>query len=295
MNIIKSILFPGLFCAIAFAACEKQLDTDKVNFEVTTNKTTYKVGDTVTFKFAGNPDNITFFSGEEGYKYEFRSRIKATGKPQFQFTSYAQFGVQTNTLQVLASTDFSGIVDQNIANGGWKDITNLTTLSTGTDNTASGVVDLTQFIGDKPLYLAYHFVGQAGTTQRTWTIKNFSVQNKLNDGPLVSVADQITAGFTQISLKNPSAVWVIAADNIKITGGNTTSLENDDWVVSKPLNLDKVSPDVGVALKNITTKMTSYPYIFTKAGTYKITFLATNATVNKSESVVKELTITVEP
>ena len=279
----------------SFTACKKDLTIDKVNFEVSTTKTTYKVGDSVVFNFTGDPENITLFSGEPGYKYEFKDRLKAQGAPQFQFTSYAQFGVQTNTLQVLASTKFSGIVDANISLSDWTDITSSVTLSTGADNTASGVVDLSQFVGDKPVYIAYRFVGQAGSTQKTWTIKNFSVQNKLSDGPILTVANTTTAGFRQISLKNPAAVWVIAADNIKIAGGNATALENEDWAVSKALYLDNVSPDVGVALKNTTTKMTSYSYAFANPGTYKVTFLASNATADKFDSLIRELTITVIP
>ena len=295
MKKIKSIIYTRLKGIVALGACNKELGIEKLDFDVSTAKTTYKVGDTVLFKFAGNPDNITLFSGEIGSKYEFRNRLKADGKPQLQFTTYAQYGTQTNTLQVLASTDFNGTLDQNIASGSWKDITSLATLSTGADNTASGVIDLSQFIGDKPLYIAYHYVGQAGSTQKTWTIKNFSVQNKLTDGSVLSVADNSTAGFTQISLKNPAAVWTIAADQIRIAGGNASALENDDWIVSKALSLDKVSPDTGTALKNITTKMTEYPYIFSQAGTYKVTFIASNATADNSASVVKELTITITP
>lgn len=295
MNKIKSLIFTGLAGLFALSACDKSLDIEKLDFDVSTTKNTFKVGDTVLFKFNGNPDNITFFSGELGSKYEFRTRTRAEGKPELQFTSFAEFGLQTNTLQLLATTNFNGVVDANIGSAAWQDITNLVTLSTGTDNTASGIVDLTQFISDKPLYLAYRFVGQTGTTQKRWTIKNFSVQNRLTNGPVLSVANNSTAGFRQVSLKNASSVWTITATQISIQGGPATSEENEDWIVTNALFLDRVSPDLGSPLKNITTKMTEYPYVFTQPGTYKVAFVASNATADKVARDVKELTITITP
>jgi hypothetical protein len=295
MKKIKLISFLGLLILFALTACDKELDIKNLDFDVSIEKTTFKVGDTVLFKFTGNPDNITFFSGETGQNYEYRNRLRAEGKPELQFTSFSEFGTQVNTLQVLATTDFNGIVNENIGNVAWTDITNLVTLSSGLDNTASGVVDLTQFVNDKPLYIAYRFIGQTGSTQKRWTIKNFLVQNKLNDGSVLKVADITTAGFSQVSLKNSSVVWSISSDQIRIQGGPATNEDNDDWIVTKPLYLDRVSPDTGTALKNITSKLTKYSYVFSRPGTYKVAFIASNSTADKSVSIVKELTITVTP
>jgi hypothetical protein len=295
MNKIKSLIFTGLAGLFALSACDKSLDIEKLDFNVSTTKNNFKTGDTILFKFNGNPDNVTFFSGELGNQYEFRSRTRAEGKPELQFTSFAEFGLQTNTLQLLATTNFNGMVDANIGSADWQNITNLVNLSTGTDNTASGIVDLTSFVSDKPLYIAYRFIGQTGTTQKRWTIKNFSVQNKLINGPVLNVANNSTAGFTQVNLKNSTVAWVINATQVSIQGGPATSEENDDWVVTKPLYLDRVLPDLGFSLKNITTKITEYPYVFSQPGIYKVAFVASNATADKQASVVKELTITVTP
>ena len=295
MNIIKSILYPSVFCLLALASCDKELDVEKVDFSVNTNKATYKVGDSVIFNFSGNPDNITFFSGETGNDYAFRNRLKAEGKPQLSFTTFRQYGTQTLPLQLLVSTTFNGKLDQDIANGGWQDITSLATFSTGSADVPSGVIDLSSYIGDKPLYIAFHYKGDAGSTQRTWTVKEFEVKNKLTSGPVLSIADLTTAGFSEISLKNSGAVWKIDANQLRIQGGNASAEENDDWVVTKALYLDKVTPDKGAVLKNITTRLPSYTYTYSKPGTYKATFVATNATADQSASVVKEVTITITP
>jgi hypothetical protein len=295
MKKLKSILYTGIVVALAFTACNKALDVKKVVFDVNTDKASYKVGDSVIFKFSGNPDNIVFYSGEVGNKYEFRNRLRAEGKPAMQFTSYAQYGTQTNTLQLLASTSFKGKLDSTVATGGWKDITDQATFSTGADNVASGTIDLTQFIGEKPVYIAFHYTGMAGSTQKTWTIKNFQVTNKLTSGNTLSVADLSNAGFSQISLKNPAAIWSIAINQLRIAGGNASAAENDDWVVSQALNLDKVSPDSGIALKSITSTLSKYTYIFKTPGTYKVSFIASNVTADKSDQVVVEKTITITP
>ncbi len=45
---------------------------DVPDFDVHTNSTTYKVGDTVTFEFSGNPQNIVYWSGMPGSNYEYK-------------------------------------------------------------------------------------------------------------------------------------------------------------------------------------------------------------------------------
>jgi hypothetical protein len=295
MKILKSLIYTGIIGALALTSCKKTIDVNKVDFDVNTDKTTYKVGDPVIFNFSGNPDNIAFYSGEVGNKYEFRNRLKAEGTPALAFTSFAQYGTQTNTLQLLASTTFSGKVDSTVANGGWIDITDKATFSTGADNVASGTINLTQFVGDKPVYIAFHYTGTAGSTQKTWTIKNMNVTNKLTSGNTLSVADLSNIGFTQISLKNPAAIWSISISQIRIAGGNDKAAENDDWIVSQALNLDKVSPDSGTALKSITSTLSNYTYIFKTPGTYKVSFIATNATKDNSDQKVVEKTITITP
>lgn len=282
-------------CAFLFGACQKNIKVPDLNFNVKLNQTTYKVGDTVKFMFTGNPDNITFFSGEPGRKYEYRDRLKAEGAPQFQFTSYRQYGTQENSLHVLASTDFNGVIDENIGSANWSDITKSVTLSTGSDNTPSGIISLKQLDNDKPLYLAFKFTGEISSTQRTWTIKDFSVQNVLKDGMTLDVANMSNISWTAVSVKNPDKVWAIAADQIKIAGGAANTPDNEDWIVTKALNLSAVQPDRGVALKNITTHMGEYDYVFEKPGNYVVTFLVSNATVDEQKSALKQLNIVIEP
>lgn len=282
--------------ALILSACQKDLKISPVDFDVQTDKATFKVGDTVVFNFIGYPDNITFFSGETGHEYRYRERMKAEGSPQFSFSSFAQYGTQQNTMHVYASNTFDGTLNENIAAGGWTDITSQVVLSTGQDNTSSGDFDLKPFDNGNPLYIAFQFTGIENTSaQKTWTIKNFVVQNILDDGPVLDIANMGNAGWRAISLKNPDKVWQINADNLRFAGGPAGTPENDDWIVTRSLDLSKVSPDRGFPLKNITTKMESYPFTYEEPGEYVATFIATNAAGNKLESVIREVKITVVP
>ena len=53
--------------------------------------------------------------------------------------------------------------------------------------------------------------------------------------------------------------------------------------------------DAGDPLKNMSTRLDSYSYIYADAGTYKVTFVASNTTVYGSKTDVKELEITINP
>jgi hypothetical protein len=55
-------------------SCKKDLRPEPLSFNVTTANSTYHTGDTVRFIFSGNPDVITFYSGEPGKNYEFKDK-----------------------------------------------------------------------------------------------------------------------------------------------------------------------------------------------------------------------------
>ena len=279
------------------ASCNKTLKIDPVSFEVTTALTSYKVGDTVNFMFKGQPDMITFYSGEPGHNYENRDRTIAKGAPQMQFTSYSQYGTQQNTLLLLVSTDFDGIYDSaDIYKATWTDITNKATLSTGGPDEPSGIIDLSPYVSDnKPIYVAYKYTGESSSTQKTWTIKDFQINLLQDDGSESSIADIVSAGWKAVNIKNAQKVWSISASQLKIAGGGGGTDDNEDWLITSPLNTNKVLPDVGVAIKDITMAMPGYSYVYTNAGSFKPVFVAVNATADGVKSTEKQLSITVAP
>src|SRR5690606_18126264 len=78
---------------------------EKSNFNVSSKKKTYKVGEPVEFLIAGDADYITFYSGAKGEAYE--DRYTKTAIPQLKFDNIGKFGTQLNTLSLLVSSDFN--------------------------------------------------------------------------------------------------------------------------------------------------------------------------------------------
>ena len=294
MKHIRLIL--GVAALTAFASCSKKLSIDPLSFDVTTSSTTYNVGDTVHFNFSGNSDFISFYSGEDGHNYEYRNRTTLAGVPQLQFTSYAQYGAQLNTLQLMVSNDFTGTYDSaHIYQGTWTDITSRATLSTGANNTPSGIIDLSDFLAQqKPIFFAFKYTGTFGSTQKTWTLNNLTLDLLKPDNTTLPVTDIASAGWRQVNILNSAAIWSISATQLRIAGGNGTAADNEDWVITKLLYLNSVAPDVAVPIKNITQIVNSFDYVFSTPGTYKVVFLAANATADAQQGTMKEIDLTIQ-
>jgi hypothetical protein len=279
-------------------ACNKKT-VEATGFSVTTDKDSYAFTDTIRFSFTGNPYYLTFYSGEPYHRYEYNDRVTADGVPQLQFTTTIATGSQKNTLQLMMSADFSGVYDStSIYQATWTDITSKVKLATTSTALASGVIDLSQFAtGDHPVYVAFKFTGAAGSAQRTWTIKSVELDNVLADSTsytLLGIAES-TAGFKAVPMKAPGVAWTISTTQLQIKGGTTTSSpEAEGWVISKPLNLKKVLPDTGTPLKNMTTTLSSFTYMYGVPGTYKATFVAANINRYDEKSEVKDVDLTVQ-
>ncbi len=270
------------------------------SFDVTTSKNTYKVGDTVIFNFSGNPDFIVYYSGEAGFKYQNRNRLTDSGGiTQLQFVSSVSQGNQTGNLALLISNNFNGSLDSNsIHSANWIDITKKATLSTGTASTPSGIVDLSSFqTSGNPYYIAFKYQTNFanGTKARQWIIGNFQVTNFFPDSCVGNVADDInTAGFQATSVRGDSLKWSVAATTLKFLPGFPNNID-EDWVISKPMDFNQVSPDQGVAIKNTSFQLNDFRYLFSKAGSYDITFVATNVNGSNQSSVIKQMKLTITP
>lgn len=307
--IISGLFFTGIF----FSSCEKQ-KIDAPSFDVQTDAVTYKVGQQVTFNFTGNPQNIVFWSGEKGHIYANKDRTSEQGTLQtVQFTSQAGAGTQNSNLSVLVSKDFNGTYDAaNVAKATWTDITSRAVLSSNATagagaSVSSGAIKITDLgsADDKPVYFAFHYVSPSNALiPRQWTISTFTVTNTLADGTANSVvASLANAGFQGVDVQNPTYQWAftpnaLSPTSMVLTAGGAGTAANEDWAISAPVKLNTVSlVDYGVSVISLSTisPPKNYSYVFTAAGTYKVTFYAFNQDLDDLKSVVKELTITVTP
>lgn len=223
--------------ALFFTACDKSLDVKPVEFDVTSasntgqQKSIFTTMDTIMYQFTGKPDIITFYSGAPGQRYEFKDRTMAEGTPQLQFTSLRANGSQTNSLQLLISTDFKGAVaktknllgvivrdtaatNANIAAATWTNITDRAKISTGTA-TPSGVIDLSDFAKQgKPVFVAFKYKAVAGTAQNKYTITNFLMNNVLTDGSVYTQANFAASNqsISNYGVNSPGLGWLTNID-----------------------------------------------------------------------------------
>lgn len=296
-------------------ACKKGSVTSP-EFDVVADRQTIKANETVNFSFSGQPDFITFYSGEAGKQYANSARYSALGKATLEFSSSNANGSQQNTMALLVSTDFQGKgVDNsttvsNIGKATWTNITSRAVLATAA-STPSGQIDLTDFAtANKPVYIAFKYTGASGSTQKKWNIISPKVTNTLSDGRAFIVADHTAAAISNngnTNIVSPGWVssnvlntynWTLSSATWSITGATSAALATapaEAWLFSGPIDLQKTVPDFGTVIKDITNAAVPYAYTFKTAGTYKVTFVGTNNNVYGSKSQVRELTITVTP
>lgn len=77
-----------------------------------------------------------------------------------------------------------------------------------------------------------------------------------------------------------------------------TQTPTEDWAISKPIDLGNVElgPDKPQPIKGfVDTRSSEFRYTYTRAGDYKVVFVASNANLYGSEKVIKELNISVNP
>lgn len=299
-----------LIFVLFLTSCKKN-EVTKPSFEVKTSKTTVKVGELTSFTFEGNPDFISFYSGQVGNDYAYKDgRVLEVKGFNVSFQSRVTNGAQPNQLSVHISSDFNGKFDiENVKAATWKDITSSFTLATA-DYINSGEADLTSAVADrkKPFYIAFRCITLPQTTTslntRTWAIRNFLLNTKTDVGVNTSI-DQLTGGWTIVeggSILESGRNLISASTGALTLRGNVTAagklITTEAWAISQAvdLNIVNLGPDLGTPIKGISETMPAeYNYAFTAPGTYKVTFKGSNTSVYGEETVLKEVIITVVP
>jgi hypothetical protein len=318
-NIIYTLF--TVFGLVMFANCTKTTIESPDDFNVTTSKATYKVGDTIKFNFTGSTDQIIFYSGEVGMRYENNERTIGAGIAKLVFQASLQKGVLTNgdSLRLLVSSNLKAYDSTSIVKAKWTDITSRNTkwpLSIGTSFTTSDSIN--------SINIAFRYIGKksAAVAQQLWRIQGFSLVNILPDGtktglfapPQIAGGTATSAfantGWVQASLKNNTLpgfnAWNVGTANIsaakyaKNTNGisivtaypitfdpgiTTGNDDNDDWLITSKVNLKQVKPDFGLVIKNaVALTLTRYNAI--PATYYKIpgTYTATFVAINRDIS-----------
>lgn len=288
-----------MICFIIGTSCNKVVTSDPT-FDVTTNSTTYKVGDTIKFNLTGQSNYIVFYSGEFGKGYKYASRGYLTGgKPMIGFSSTVTGTVLPDTLlKVFLSTNFNGTTNTvaGISAANWTDITSKFELSSGTANTASGNADISSLVSSDsiPVTIAFRYRVPANRITN-WSIQNFAVNTVMPDGYTAPIYN-LASGFTAVDVLNTAVKWTASATSLATSGTSATSTASEDWVVSKPFFPYRITMDLGTSIKSIADIYPStYLYKYTTAGKYTLSFIAKNSNVYDSKSIIKTIDLTITP
>ncbi|MFT2008284.1 DUF5017 domain-containing protein [Pontibacter sp. 13R65] len=287
---------------VAFMSCNKTLDVVTPDFDVQVEKQTYKVGETVQFNFSGYAGHITFYSGVAGADYNFRERTAVEGGiPQLDVTTqYGGGGTQINSLRLMVSSDLAALTKEGVLAANWTDITDRAIIAPNTVITPSGTLHVSDLVEPgKPLFFAFKFVGQTDPAKAAgnWIVHAFNAKTVLPNVTAIPVASLQNAGWLPFSIKNDANTWTTRGNpavDLVIIGGGVNAPESEDWYVSKPLYFTKVPPDTGRPIQNIgTNALENYNFVYTQPGTYQVTFVGTNQTVDSRKSVTRQLELTI--
>lgn len=292
-NIIR---YCGLLL-VGLVSCMED-EAPSVELNVALDKQVYQVGEPVTFKLGGNPDNIVFYSGEVGHNYAYKERYHADGDLLVKFKSWVRYGDIYHNLKFLVSSDFSGIYDkENVEAATWIDLSDKFRFSVGDDQTPSGEVNLKEYIGaaeDAKLFVAFRYEDEQKARQNNWIIRSITLDCVSTEGVRSNLATMPTMGWKVVDFENPAVTWNVSSTSQILIDGGTNQPRNVDWIISQAFDARKTTPDTGVALKNISTTMDEYKYVYTKPGTYEVVFETTSDWYNGSDHALTRVTVEVQ-
>jgi predicted heme/steroid binding protein len=319
MKFIKYKLIAGLFL---LASCSEELEITTPEFNVTTEFTTYKKGQPVTFNFTGNPQLISVYTGEVGKDYAFKDgRLMDVSDVKLSFNSSVTDEPGTGTKQsgmfsLLASTNFNGDYSNysSVQAATWTDITNrlakqeAATSTTITVATPVGGLDLTDLrVAGKPLYIAFKYNIREQSKYgiwRTWRFQAFQLTGEISSGP--QVLGNMTNSAFRVVQKNPEITSRTSATTATLTlmpadaavFPETKEMPTESWIITRAFNnVNKIDfgPDLTIPIQGGTSAVEKkdFTYTFVAAGTYKVYFIASNANSTGQKDIVKQLTLTI--
>lgn len=197
----------------AFAACDDGLDKDisvagvtvAQNENVVCEGVTVnaKKGEPIVFNFNGEPDNIVFFSGEDGKSYDFRNRttidISQIESSKLTFTIDTNYGYGNTTsyadvLHMYVSTNFGGLYKDDfeadckqVEEFQWDELVPVEELPTNISQTYSYEVDMTPYLGQN-ITFAISYKGQdLANIQGRYNFTDMKITNVYKNGKVTEV------------------------------------------------------------------------------------------------------------
>lgn len=335
-------LITACMALLLLASCDSELkEKAELNVTVTPSEgvtfegetVVVKKGTAVNFQFDGEPDFITFFSGESGKTYLHRERTLIDPaeivNSEFGFSVWPQYGNKEcteNTMRILISEEFGGLITNdfvadsvNVEKHNWKELIPQGDLPKAPLAAGTAVpfkVDFLPYLGKKVTLAFVYKTTKNSAAMPTWNFLNMAITNTFENGEKAQLMPS-SFGLTPVnmvhkilptaaSIKNPAYATVTNNTNgfwnlvdagkggFKMLGaGAGYKVFLYNWLVSKAIVTNACSPDAGTGIKNIYSRLSVYSHTYDKVGTYTATFEANNANYVASSSVVRNLTIKV--
>ena len=279
----------------------------------------------VTFRFSGNPDNIVFYSGEEGSEYMHRNRYYRNATVKMQFATAFSGGTIPNTLRIMLSNDFkppyrfvgatpvnSDLTREAVEAATWSDITNRfnlpgNRLSLGTHDTGEAVIS--EFYQDIPFFIGFWFDADKSEdvtlSLGQWIFSNFRIRNDYYDGTSgFYVNNVLNTYWRRLDLLDATG-YTVGSNRITLNGNIVTTVEKGEEITYIPTlsaGARVVSPpfypllgetDKGRPLKSSNEYLSEYTHVYVNPGQTSVrsTFVITNSLYGDDIQAVRELEV----
>ena len=317
MKTINKYMLLTVVLLMSLTACREQFeDVDTVSFDVTTESVVCKVGQPVQFLMQGNPDMITFYSGEIGNEYAYKDQDRMQPVDMgYSFSSNRKHGPNPVLCPLSYSTDFSGeYTAEAVQAATWVDISDrFVFIPANKDNseTFSEMANISDIFPDEqtPVYFNYHYVCVANKAERCsdWLIYSPTVYG-LTGTSEIEMYDLVDMNWRTV-YNEPTWLREDGTYDTKLNDANANNgkrlrmictdqypnCDREMWFVSGPIfkmaSLNN-GPDFGTPIKGVANPaMASYSYAYREPGEYTVTFVAANVNVYDRKERVVELKV----
>lgn len=307
---------------LAVAGCEQANIYSEVDYNVTLDPSnTYYAGDPVRFNITGNPENLVFYSGEDGHEYANRNRYEIPEEDVIAMTLELQIqhrsGNAPQALDIYYTNDFAGLngndgaadralVQQMYDDGmpGWTRI-EYDDPGVQQDVFLPVTTDIQNCISN--LCIAFHWHPSMSDEEHD-KIDTYWVNGTLTveiEGMDVMQYDLETLFGTAVMMDETIDAYHMNSGNgsirldtnqdITFAGGRYSEFGHycEGWLFSTPMGFNSTTPDQGTVVKNMQNYLDSYEYTYSEPGTYQAVFVGRNANYIGSSEEVKTFRVTV--
>src|SRR5690606_1493110 len=253
-SIIKSIAIASII-TVSWS-CSMEMHVPEPSFEIEgydIEQTVDTLGNAVyqvSFQLSGDPDIVSFYSGQIGNDYQYKDgRLVDFDALNLSFSTNVQFGNQADQFSVKVSSDFDGNYTlQHVTEADWTDITEDFMLGKDASFVQSGIKDIKAYKKEStPLYIAFKYTYRPKTeagTANIWRVNNFQLSGTTAIGN-ISIADQKSGAWTFVDnfIDVPGRATIGGNGNIMLANGNngaSTEIAAEAWCVSKAFDLDVI-------------------------------------------------------